>query len=264
MRILIADDNDNHRSDMVDIVQEVARGLARSAEIMDVGAYASAVEMARSGPDLLIVDARLSGDDPGLVWEGYRVADVARAANPRVQVLLLSAAFRGVPAPTSRDRGNILLEKNRSDWLDQLEQILRVVLPRAGRQTVFVSYARSDSGTVVRVYRELIRAGFAPWWDQDDLLPGQDWKFAIEARVRGSDFFLACIGRTYSDREGGIQRELRWAVDRASELPKGRTYLIPARLTADCQIPPDLEGYQRVDLFEVDGMARLLRALNGD
>jgi len=262
MKILIADDNDNHRADMVDVAREVLHDLSFSAEITEARTYASAVDLAKTGPDLLIVDARLTGDDPGRVWEGFGVADAARAANSRVQVVLVSVAFHGVSGPASWKGGNILLEKE-PDWLDQLEKILRVVLPRAGRRTVFISYARSDSDAVSRLYRELVREGLAPWWDQDDLLPGQVWESTIEERVRGSDFFLACIGPTYADREGGIPKELRWGLDRASELPKGRTYLIPSRLTADCPIPPDLKAYHWVDLFQVDGMSRLIRAIRG-
>ncbi len=41
---------------------------------------------------------------------------------------------------------------------------------------VFLSYAREDFESAVRLARELTAEGFAPWFDKDNLLPGERWK----------------------------------------------------------------------------------------
>ena len=62
------------------------------------------------------------------------------------------------------------------------------------------------------------------------------------------------------DKEGYIQKEIKFALDRAREMPEGKIILIPVRYE-ECEVPFSLGRYQWVDLFDEVGYARMMRAL---
>ena len=48
---------------------------------------------------------------------------------------------------------------------------------------VFLSHAAEDKPAVRETYQRLLLDGFAPWLNEEDLLPGQDWSREIERAV---------------------------------------------------------------------------------
>jgi hypothetical protein len=125
---------------------------------------------------------------------------------------------------------------------------------------IFLSYAREDREKVESLYQALSEAGFKPWMDTRDILPGEQWRSSIQRAVRGSDFFLACLSRNSVGKRGWIQREVREALDTWQEMLDSDIYLIPVRLE-DCDAPDRLRDFQWVDLFEEDGWTRLVEAI---
>jgi hypothetical protein len=63
--------------------------------------------------------------------------------------------------------------------------------PRSLR--VFLCYAPSDLARVRELYRQLRTAGVQPWFDEEHLLPGQDWQQAIRKAVRETDAVVVCL-----------------------------------------------------------------------
>jgi hypothetical protein len=49
--------------------------------------------------------------------------------------------------------------------------------------TVFISYAREDSGAAKRLQQDLKDAGLNPWLDKEEILPGQNWQNQIEHTI---------------------------------------------------------------------------------
>jgi len=49
--------------------------------------------------------------------------------------------------------------------------------------TVFFSYAREDVERVRVFYKLLNEAGYHPWMDEKNILPGQNWQFEIERAI---------------------------------------------------------------------------------
>jgi internalin A len=125
---------------------------------------------------------------------------------------------------------------------------------------IFLSYAHLDKKIVADLYEKLTKEGFKPWMDTEDILPGENFRLAIEKGIRNSDFFLACLTKNSVDRRGFIQRELKEAHDLWKEKLDSDIYLIPVRLE-ECKAPENLQGFQWVDLFEPNGWARLLKAI---
>jgi hypothetical protein len=133
-------------------------------------------------------------------------------------------------------------------------------LPPIPPVQIFLSYAREDKEKVENLCQKLSDAGFKPWMDAKDILPGEKWSSSIRKAVQRSDFFLACLSKNSVGKRGWIQREIKGALDIWQEKLDSDIYLIPVRLE-DCEAPESLSGFQWVDLFEEDGWTRLVKAI---
>ena len=125
---------------------------------------------------------------------------------------------------------------------------------------IFLSYAHEDQAKVADVYDRLVDAGYRPWLDKRDILPGEQWDLAINKAIRDSDFFLVCLSARSVGRRGFLQREIKTALERWQEMLDEDIYLIPVRLE-EHDVPEALAKLQWVDLFEPEGWSRLLRAI---
>src|SRR6267154_4996863 len=104
------------------------------------------------------------------------------------------------------------------------------------RALVFLSYARKDKDTVDDLYQRLSDAGYKPWMDVRDILPGENFRLAIESAIHSADLFLAVLSSHSVDRRGFIQRELKEALDIWKEKLESDIYLIPVRIE-ECESP---------------------------
>lgn len=134
------------------------------------------------------------------------------------------------------------------------------ILPKGRELRVFLCHAHDDAVDVRRLYDHLIKDGIDAWLDQENLLPGQDWKQEISKAVKQSDVVIVCLSSNSISKEGFVQKEIIYALDTADEKPEGTIFIIPARLGA-CNVPMRLNRWQWVDLFQSDGYDKLMRAL---
>ena len=126
---------------------------------------------------------------------------------------------------------------------------------------VFLCHSSNDKPSVRALHRRLVADGFAPWLDEVDLLPGQDWDREIQKAIRSSDIVVVCLSEDSTTRRGYVQKEIGVVLDAAEELPEGAIFLIPARLE-DCAVPDRLRRWQWVDLFADEGYQRLRHSLD--
>ena len=84
---------------------------------------------------------------------------------------------------------------------------------------IFLSYAREDIVAVRAMYRKLCDAGFKPWMDEKELLPGQQWSMEIPKALRASDFIMIFFSRHSVEKFGFVQREFKLALDTLEEIP---------------------------------------------
>jgi len=165
--------------------------------------------------------------------------------------------------PSSVDRKGQIDFTGLEDCLKELKEETLKYRMREKMKTkskLFLSYAREDEEAVKKLYQRLARSGFKPWMDQKDILPGEQWKPAIQKAVREADFFLACLSNHSVNKRGFIQKEIRDALDAWQEKLESDVYLIPVRLE-DCDTPDSLRSFQWVSLFEKDGWAKLILAI---
>jgi hypothetical protein len=125
---------------------------------------------------------------------------------------------------------------------------------------IFLCHSSEDKPAVRKLHRRLTANGFAPWLDEEDLLPGHDWQYEIPKAVRQSDVVIVCLSPQSSNKEGYIQKEIKFALDAADEKPEGTIFLIPLKLE-ECNVPERLSRWQCADLFSPNGYRDLLRAL---
>ena len=125
---------------------------------------------------------------------------------------------------------------------------------------VFLCHARDDKPRVRELYRYLKKRGIQPWLDAEDLLPGQHWQVEIPKAIEESDAIIICLSKASVDKEGYIQKEIYFALQKTLEMPEGGIFLIPA-LLEECTIPASLKRYHWVDLSATEGYRKLMRSL---
>ncbi|KAF5434830.1 CRISPR-associated protein [Candidatus Methanophagaceae archaeon] len=132
---------------------------------------------------------------------------------------------------------------------------------------IFLAHAKEDKEQVYKLYLKLKEAGFEPWLDEKELLPGQVWRDEIQKAIQNSDFIIACLSKISVAKKGYVQKEYRTALDLYAERPPDDIYLIPVRLD-DCKVPnlkvgtATLRDFQWVDLFiEPDGFEKILKSI---
>ena len=128
---------------------------------------------------------------------------------------------------------------------------------------VFVAYVAEDLEHARRLCGTLRQAGFSPWLDKDQLLPGQNWPRAIEQAIEISDVFVACFSARSIGKRGQFQSELRHALECARRVPLDMPFVIPVRLEP-CLVPSRIsDQVQYVDLFPNwdRGVRRVVRAI---
>ena len=142
---------------------------------------------------------------------------------------------------------------------EQDEQLARLATS-AGQPKVFLCHSSSDKPRVRALRRQLLDDGCLPWFDEEDILPGQDWDREIRLAIRASDIVLVCLSGESINKVGYLQKEIRNVLDAADEQPEGTIFVIPARLEP-CEVPERLRRWQWVNLFETNGYSRLLLAV---
>lgn len=118
----------------------------------------------------------------------------------------------------------------------------------------FFSYAREDSEFVLRLAKELRKAGASLWLDQLDILGGQRWDEAVQGALTSCQGMLAVLSPSAVASQNFMD-EVSYGLEEQKQL-------IPVRYR-ECTIPFRLRRVQHVNFVAdyEDGFAALLRAL---
>jgi len=125
---------------------------------------------------------------------------------------------------------------------------------------IFLCHSSEDKPAVLNLYSRLYNDGFDPWLDEKKLLPGQEWEVEIPKAVKTSDVVIVCLSHKAINKSGYVQKEIKFALDKAEEQPEGTIFLIPLKLE-ECDVPERLQRWQWVNLFEEEGHERLMSSL---
>ena len=132
-----------------------------------------------------------------------------------------------------------------------------VVLPL---KLAFLSHAKEDAAFVRDLAGRLLQDGVLTWFDERDLLPGDDWKYKIDQAIEKSDFVLIFLSSSSVSKTGYFQREMKYALDQRQLRPESTRYLIPIIIDA-CKPPASFKEIHWLRTDEPEWYDRLLRAL---
>ena len=106
---------------------------------------------------------------------------------------------------------------------------------------VFISYAREDLEMAKRIYNDLRLESILAWMDEFKLIPGENWKNTINARIEQSGVFLAIMSPKSLGKRGYVQSELRQAIEK-------NISFVGVRIEK-CKLPLKLRNIYYIDLF---------------
>jgi len=126
---------------------------------------------------------------------------------------------------------------------------------------VFMCHSSDDKPIVKKLYQRLSRESWIdPWLDEVKLDLGDKWDVEIEKAVKKSDIVIVCISSNSVNKEGFVQKEIKFALDIADEKPEGTIFIIPMKLEK-CDVPERLSSWQWGNYYEKDSYIKLLRSL---
>jgi hypothetical protein len=108
------------------------------------------------------------------------------------------------------------------------------------RLRVFLCHASEDKPVVRTIYRRLKECNAEPWFDEEDLLPGETWEQVIPNVIRKCDIVLICLSTAFLNKERYGHYEVRLTLEAAKKQPIGTIFHVPFRLD-DCEVPDYLE-----------------------
>jgi hypothetical protein len=124
----------------------------------------------------------------------------------------------------------------------------------------FLSHAKEDAAFVGDLRQTLLQDGVLTWFDEKDLLPGDDWKREIDRAIESSDYVLVFLSAVSVAKTGYFQREFRYALEQRQLRPEGTRYIIPVAI-GDCALPESIRDIHCLRTNEPDWYNRLKRAL---
>ena len=139
-------------------------------------------------------------------------------------------------------------------------------------KTVFLSYAREDTGAVKRIAEALGAFGVEVWFDQSELRGGDTWDTKIKRQIRECTLFMPVISAQTEQRtEGYFRREWKLTVERTHDMASGLAFIVPVVIDdtreSDAAVPEEFMRYQWTRLRQgvpspqfVEQVKRLLEA----
>ncbi len=132
--------------------------------------------------------------------------------------------------------------------------------PKAEHPIVFLAYSHEDREKVKRLYEDLRIAGFHPWLDTENLLPGQMWQHEIYRAMKRSYAIVLCLSSNSISKRGYFQKEVKTSFELANTLQQGTSFVIPVRFD-EVSTPPEISMLNYLDYFHPDGPSRLVETL---
>ncbi|NWJ48604.1 MAG: SUMF1/EgtB/PvdO family nonheme iron enzyme [Chloroflexi bacterium] len=134
-------------------------------------------------------------------------------------------------------------------------------MPDPAKLKVFLCHSSGDKPVIRELYRHLkAESWIDPWLDEEELLPGQPWQYAIEKALEESHIILVCLTPESVSKIGYVQAEIETALYYAKYMPEGLSNIIPLKL-AECEIPRRLSRWQAARFYDERGREMLLEGL---
>lgn len=147
--------------------------------------------------------------------------------------------------------------------IKKIEEGIRPLIPSYAydrkKIKIFISHASKDKEFSRKLRNSLNEQNFDTWFDEDDILVGDDFIESIERGLEESDFIIIVLSRNFS-KGPWAQKEYRTAL--TEQITNGKTKILPIKYK-DSNPPPMLNSISHAD-FSKDfdqGLNVLLRSI---
>ena len=119
----------------------------------------------------------------------------------------------------------------------------------AAPAAVFLSYASQDAAAVLRIAEALRTADIEVWFDQNELVGGDQWDQKIRGQVKTCTLFVPVISAATQARlEGYFRLEWKLAAQRTHTMADAKPFLLPvvidATRDAEAHVPEEFRAVQ--------------------
>ena len=131
---------------------------------------------------------------------------------------------------------------------------------RRMKQRIFIIYSHKDKEKAGKITEQLKELGYNPWFDQQEILPGQKWTKAINQAIEDSAVALFLSSKNTEEEGGYIKNEMKAAMEVLRAKGEGYSPVIPVYLE-ESSLPEELKGIHAVKYFEESGLETLNKGL---
>ena len=119
----------------------------------------------------------------------------------------------------------------------------------APRGAVFLSYASQDAEAAKKICDALRAVGVEVWFDQNELVGGDQWDQKIRGQVKACTLFVPIISAATQARlEGYFRLEWKLAAQRTNTMADAKPFLLPvvidATRDAEAHVPEEFRAVQ--------------------
>lgn len=113
---------------------------------------------------------------------------------------------------------------------------------------IFVSYASNDREKVTRLVRALQAEQLEIWFDDDQVLPGDDLLEKMRVGISGCRHYLLCLSPSFELRppQSWAKHEFRMAM--LKEHRESTNCIVPVRIKSGGGIPEEIGGRAYADM----------------
>jgi tetratricopeptide (TPR) repeat protein len=130
----------------------------------------------------------------------------------------------------------------------------------AEKLKVFLCHASENKPVVQELFERLKADGFDPWLDSERLLPGMGLDIEIQKAMRASDAVIVCLSAISVDKEGYVQKEIKYAREIQKEKPDDTIFLLPIQIEK-CDIPFSLQEIHWGKYYLSEGYDKIIQSL---
>src|SRR3954463_10767268 len=128
-------------------------------------------------------------------------------------------------------------------------------------KAIFLSYASQDAEAAKRICESLRAAGVEVWFDQSELVGGDQWDVKIRAQISSCALFVPVISAATQARlEGYFRIEWKLAAQRTHAMAEAKPFLMPIVIDrvhdSEAHVPIEFKAVQWVRLrLDIGGQA---------
>ena len=113
---------------------------------------------------------------------------------------------------------------------------------------IFISYSKNDSVKVGRLVEALKAKGALLWFDEEQILPGDDIIQRMSEGISQCRYYVICLSPSFEKKPptSWVKKELKMAM--IKENREGRRNIIPVRIKKGGAIPPEIGEKAYADL----------------